>query len=196
MGGRGAQRVSARWRSVRVGCLTAAALLALHGEPVEAQEGGFVTVAPVLSRRLDRDGGPDLGRMGVEGRWFRSGSARTTWGFAAGYYDLGRFPDPVPGDYFDESAWAVGPRVRRLLGDGGRSWVAVGADLLRVTNEDPLTSGSDPGAGGFVGLGVALTPTTSPLTFILEVGVHVLGVTGELTDGSGSFGTVMLGVAF
>ena len=177
-------------------CLALAALLA-SPSGLSGQEGMTVTVAPVLAHRLDRNGGV---RVGFEAQWFPSSSGRRNWGLAVAYHPLGRFDDPVadpgPGDYFDESVAALGARIRWKLGISGRPFVILGADILTVQNEDAQTKGRDPAVGGFAGLGYDLTPGAFPVHLSLESGVHALAATGELTAGSGFYGTFSLGVAF
>ena len=165
-----------------------AVLLAIPAEPISAQEGIDIAVGPVLARRVDRGGGPGLGRVGVEAQLFKSGQGRHAWGVALGYHPLGRFPNPVPGDYFDEIRWSVDP--------AHRAFVTLGIDALAVKNDNPPTSGHDPAIGGFAGFGYHLTPPTSAARPFLEVGMHALAATGELTAGSGFFGTLLLGIAF
>ena len=173
-----------------------AVLLAIPAEPILAQEGMNIAVGPVLARRVDRGGGPSLGRVGVEAQLFKSGQGRHAWGVAFGYHPLGRFPNPVPGDYFDESVVGLGPRIRWSVDPAQRAFVTLGIDALAVKNDNPPTSGHDPAIGGFAGFGYHLAPPTSAARLLLEVGIHALAATGELTAGSGFFGTLLLGIAF
>jgi hypothetical protein len=167
--------------------------------PAGAQEHWSIDVAGVLARHLTHSGGPPLGAAGAEIQVFRVTGSDWAWGGSLGHHRLGRFPNPVPGDYRDESATAAGVRLRR--GGGGRrssfGYGKAGLDVYAVTDR-PATGGAgrDPGVGGYVGVGRMMRGTGSRIGALAELGIHGVLATGELTGGGGWYLTLMLGLSF
>lgn len=185
------------WRRIGL-CLGLSGTLVLS-VPAGGQERWSIEVAGVLARHLTHSGGPPLGAAGAEFQVYRVTRSHWAWGGSVGHHRLGRFPNPVPGDYRDESVTAVGVRLRRG-GGGGRSsfgYAKAGLDAYAVTDR-PATGGAgrDPGVGGYLGVGRMLRRPGSGIGALAELGVHGVLATGELTGGGGWYLTLMLGLSF
>jgi len=184
-----------RWARRGLASALSVALLAA-AMPIQAQEGWSAEAGPVLAKRLSRDGGPGAGAVGIELRVRHGPLSGRSWGIGLGFLPTGRFDNPVPGDWYEERLFTVGPRLRQPLSADGRASVTLGADVALVRNSHPIGDpGSDPAVGASAALGYLLSPEGS-VRWLLEAGVRVLAATGELTAGSGTVATLMLGVAF
>lgn len=165
--------------------------------PVQAQEGWSASLGVAVSRHLTHEGGPSLGAPGVELHLFAPPDGHWVLGGMLAYHELGRFPNPVPGDYRDESAFVAGARLRRLGILGPNAFGSLGAEL-RLAQEDPATGsgiGRDPGIGGYVGIGV-MPKRAASMGLFAELGVRASLVMGEYTQGGGAYLTAVMGLMF
>lgn len=174
----------------------AAALLLLSAPTtVQAQEGWSASLGVAASRHLTHEGGPSLGAPGVELQLFAPSDGCWVLGGILAYHELGRFPNPVPGDYRDESAFVAGARLRRLGMLGPNAFGSLGAEL-RLAQEDPATGsgiGRDPGIGGYLGIGV-MPRRAGPMGLFAELGARASLVLGEHTQGGGAYLTAVVGL--
>lgn len=159
-----------------------------------AQSPWSFLLAPQLSRSLDEENGPALGALGASLQFVRAPSdGGWGWGGSAALHRLGTFePAPAP----DRTLRAVALGVRGYRGSPADGWfVSLGADLLIGQESRPGSdSSSDPGVGGYAGVGRTWRPGAGSAGVFWEVGLTGAALTGENTAAGGVYLSFRLGL--